>query len=188
MLLEVKNLSVSFPEFTLHPVSFTLDRGEILALVGESGSGKTTLARAVACLSDPMARVSGQVYLDGRELLGMGERERRPLRMKEFALSFQREQSAPAVHDALCEVNPPGKRMAPDTQIESLRRMDRQFHDSLQKKWSVSFPDTITPFPQNAIGKACSPERSVRKRVDESGKKLRFRKSGIILFQKCRIG
>ena len=28
MLLEVKNLSVSFPEFTLHPVSFTLDRGE----------------------------------------------------------------------------------------------------------------------------------------------------------------
>ena len=86
MLLEVKNLSVSFPEFTLHPVSFTLDRGEILALVGESGSGKTTL---VACLSDPMARVSGQVYLDGRELLGMGERERRPLRMKEFALSFQ---------------------------------------------------------------------------------------------------
>ena len=89
MLLEVKNLSVSFPEFTLHPVSFTLDRGEILALVGESGSGKTTLARAVACLSDPMARVSGQVYLDGRELLGMGEKERRPLRMKEFALSFQ---------------------------------------------------------------------------------------------------
>ena len=70
-------------------MSFTLDRGEILALVGESGSGKTTLARAVACLSDPMARVSGQVYLDGRELLGMGEKERRPLRMKEFALSFQ---------------------------------------------------------------------------------------------------
>ena len=89
MLLEVKNLSVSFPEFTLHPVSFTLERGEILALVGESGSGKTTLARAIACLSDPMARVSGEVLLNGRELLGMKERDRKPLRMKEFALSFQ---------------------------------------------------------------------------------------------------
>ena len=42
MLLEVNNLSVSYPEFTLHPVSFALDAGEMLTIVGESGSGKTT--------------------------------------------------------------------------------------------------------------------------------------------------
>ena len=89
MLLEVNNLSVSYPEFTLHPVSFALDAGEMLTIVGESGSGKTTLARAIACLSEPEAQVSGQVYLNGRELLAMDERARRPLRMKEFALSFQ---------------------------------------------------------------------------------------------------
>ena len=89
MLLEVNNLSVSYPEFTLHPVSFTLDAGEMLTIVGESGSGKTTLARAIACLSEPEAQISGQVYLNGRELLAMDERARRPLRMKEFALSFQ---------------------------------------------------------------------------------------------------
>ena len=53
MLLEVNNLSVSYPEFTLHPVSFALDAGEMLTIVGESGSGKTTLARAIACLSEP---------------------------------------------------------------------------------------------------------------------------------------
>ena len=69
MLLEVNNLSVSYPEFTLHPVSFALDAGEMLTIVGESGSGKTTLARAIACLSEPEAQVSGQVYLNGRELL-----------------------------------------------------------------------------------------------------------------------
>ena len=85
MLLEVNNLSVSYPEFTLHPVSFALDAGEMLTIVGESGSGKTPLARAIACLSEP----EGQVYLNGRELLAMDERARRPLRMKEFALSFQ---------------------------------------------------------------------------------------------------
>ena len=59
MLLEVNNLSVSYPEFTLHPVSFTLDAGEMLTIVGESGSGKTTLARAIACLSEPEAQISG---------------------------------------------------------------------------------------------------------------------------------
>ena len=89
MLLEVNNLSVSYPEFTLHPVSFALDAGEMLTIVGESGSGKTTLARAIACLSEPEAQVSGQVYLNGRERRAMDERARRPLRMKEFALSFQ---------------------------------------------------------------------------------------------------
>ena len=51
MLLEVNNLSVSYPEFTLHPVSFALDAGEMLTIVGESGSGKATLARAIACPS-----------------------------------------------------------------------------------------------------------------------------------------
>ncbi len=44
MLLEMNNLSVSYPEFTLHPVSFALDAGEMLTIVGESGSGKSTLA------------------------------------------------------------------------------------------------------------------------------------------------
>ena len=39
MLLEVNNLSVSYPEFTLHPVSFALVAGEMLTIVGESGSG-----------------------------------------------------------------------------------------------------------------------------------------------------
>ena len=48
MLLEVKNLSVSFPEFTLHPVSFTLERGEILALVGEAGGGRGADSTAAA--------------------------------------------------------------------------------------------------------------------------------------------
>ncbi|MFQ7855264.1 MAG: hypothetical protein ACLRIS_09160 [Flavonifractor plautii] len=36
------------------------------------------MARAIACLSEPEAQVSGQVYLNGRELLAMDERARRP--------------------------------------------------------------------------------------------------------------
>ena len=44
-LLEVRNLTVSYQDFTLHPISFTVERGEIVAVAGESGSGKTTLLR-----------------------------------------------------------------------------------------------------------------------------------------------
>ena len=70
-LLEVKNLSLSYPEFSLHPLSFSLDYGEILAVVGESGSGKTTLLKGLSCLWEEGVKVSGQVLLEGRELLEM---------------------------------------------------------------------------------------------------------------------
>lgn len=60
MLLEMNNLSVSYPEFTLHPVSFALDAGEMLTIVGESGSGKTTLARAIACCPSQRPRSAGR--------------------------------------------------------------------------------------------------------------------------------
>jgi peptide/nickel transport system ATP-binding protein len=58
-------------------VSFDLRRGEILGLVGESGSGKTTLGRTIL---DLVHATSGSIRLDGRELVGLPEREFRPLR------------------------------------------------------------------------------------------------------------
>ena len=79
ILLEVKELSLSYPEFSLHPLSFSLDSGEILAVVGESGSGKTTLLKGLSCLWEEGVKVSGQVLLEGRELLGMKEEQRRQL-------------------------------------------------------------------------------------------------------------
>lgn len=89
ILLEVKELSLSYPEFSLHPLSFSLDSGEILAVVGESGSGKTTLLKGLSCLWEEGVKVSGQVLLEGRELLGMKEEQRRQLRMKELSVAFQ---------------------------------------------------------------------------------------------------
>ncbi len=88
-LLEVKDLSLSYPEFSLHPLSFSLDRGEIMAVVGESGSGKTTLLKGLSCLWEEGVKVSGRVLLEGRELLGMKEEQRRQLRMRSFAVAFQ---------------------------------------------------------------------------------------------------
>lgn len=70
-LLEARDLLVRYPGMrrdappALQGVSFTLARGERLAIVGESGSGKTTLARALLRLLTPQA---GQVLLRGEDL------------------------------------------------------------------------------------------------------------------------
>jgi peptide/nickel transport system ATP-binding protein len=60
-------------------VSFTLERGELLALVGESGCGKTTTAQTVLRLVDP---VSGRIAFDGRDITSLANRDLRPLRRR----------------------------------------------------------------------------------------------------------
>jgi oligopeptide/dipeptide ABC transporter ATP-binding protein len=58
-------------------VSFTLERGELLALVGESGCGKTTTAQTVLRLLEP---VGGRITFHGEDITSLGQRELRPLR------------------------------------------------------------------------------------------------------------
>src|ERR1700728_5284845 len=69
----------------LRGVSFTVDRGQLVALRGRSGSGKTTLLNIIGGLDDPTA---GQVWVDGREVNRMSERERLALRRETGALIF----------------------------------------------------------------------------------------------------
>ncbi len=63
----------------LRDVSFTLRRGHTLGVVGESGSGKTTLGLTLLRLLEP---TRGEVWFDGRDLLRVGESERRALRRR----------------------------------------------------------------------------------------------------------
>jgi len=60
-------------------VSFTLERGELLALVGESGCGKTTTAQTVLRLLEPVA---GRISFHGDDITSLGQRELRPLRRR----------------------------------------------------------------------------------------------------------
>lgn len=89
MLLQVQDLSVTYPHFQLHPLSFHLDQGEILSIVGESGSGKTSLLQAISALLPPEGKAQGQVLLHGKDFLAMAESSRRPLRMKVLSIAFQ---------------------------------------------------------------------------------------------------
>jgi putative ABC transport system ATP-binding protein len=70
----------------LRGASFTVDRGQLVALRGRSGSGKTTLLNIIGGLDDPTA---GRVWVDGREVNRMTERERLALRRDRVAFIFQ---------------------------------------------------------------------------------------------------
>jgi putative ABC transport system ATP-binding protein len=70
----------------LRGVSFTVDRGQLVALRGRSGSGKTTLLNIIGGLDDPTA---GQVWVDGREVNRMSENKRLALRRDTIAFIFQ---------------------------------------------------------------------------------------------------
>jgi putative ABC transport system ATP-binding protein len=70
----------------LRGVSFTVGRGQLVALRGRSGSGKTTLLNIIGGLDDP---TTGRVWVDSRELNKMTERERLALRRDQVAFIFQ---------------------------------------------------------------------------------------------------
>jgi oligopeptide transport system ATP-binding protein len=98
VLLEVKNLTKHFPitrgiifqkvvglNKAVDDVSFEIHRGETLGLVGESGCGKSTLGRTILRL---LEATSGEVWFEGREILGLSYHEMRELR-RDMQIIFQ---------------------------------------------------------------------------------------------------
>lgn len=81
VLLEVRNLTKVFGSGShevraVDGVSFTVQRGEIIAIVGESGSGKSTLARMLLRLSNP---TSGEILMNGEDVTKLkGPRNLKP--------------------------------------------------------------------------------------------------------------
>jgi peptide/nickel transport system ATP-binding protein len=103
-LLTVKNLSVDFhtARGTVHAVkgvSWSVARGETLAILGESGSGKSVSANAVMNLLDipPAEIVSGEIFYEGEDLLKVSYEKHRALNGKKIAMIFQ---------DPLSHLNP----------------------------------------------------------------------------------
>lgn len=75
-------------------VSFTLDKGETLAVVGESGSGKSLTALAVMGLLPRHASVKGHVEWKGQDIVPWPDKRRRVLRGKDMAMIFQEPMSS----------------------------------------------------------------------------------------------
>jgi oligopeptide/dipeptide ABC transporter ATP-binding protein len=94
-MLEVRDLHVHYHTSggavrAVNGVSFDIRRGERFGLVGESGSGKSTIALALLRLIRPPGRIeSGQVVLDGTDLLALSDEEMREARLAQIALVAQ---------------------------------------------------------------------------------------------------
>ncbi len=93
--LEVKDLRTSFfiPAGEVKSVdgsTFNVDKGKILGIVGESGSGKSVTAYSLMqILSHPGKIVGGSIKLEGRELVGLPERELAKIRGGKISIIFQ---------------------------------------------------------------------------------------------------
>jgi microcin C transport system ATP-binding protein len=95
-LLDVQNLSVAFRQggkisTAVDGVSFSINRGECVALVGESGSGKSVSALSVLkLLPYPTAsHPTGSIRFKGRDLLPLNEHEMREVRGNDISIIFQ---------------------------------------------------------------------------------------------------
>jgi oligopeptide/dipeptide ABC transporter ATP-binding protein len=121
-LLDVRDLRVAFRTEegvvqAVDEVSFTLDRGEVLAVVGESGSGKSVTAMTLMGLTrSGTAQISGTARLGELDLVGAGDEELRRVRGEEIAMIFQ---------DPMTSLNP-------------VHRVGRQIVEQIQAHRDVS--------------------------------------------------
>lgn len=90
-LLEVKSISKTYGSgeaavHALKDVSFSVPKGEFVAIVGESGSGKTTLLNMVGALDNP---TSGKVFIDGKDIFAMKDSSLTIFRRRNIGFIFQ---------------------------------------------------------------------------------------------------
>ena len=91
MILELEHIYKNYEQGkmevpVLKDISFSVEKGEYVAIMGPSGSGKTTLMNIIGCLDRP---TSGSYRLAGRDLNQLSEREMSDVRLHEIGFVFQ---------------------------------------------------------------------------------------------------
>ena len=116
----------------LHGVSFTVERGEVLAIMGPSGSGKSTLMNMIGCLDIP---TSGDYFLEGELISSLDDDELALVRNRKIGFVFQKFNLLPRA-TALANVELPlryagidgERKMLAQKALESVGLGDRIYH------------------------------------------------------------
>ena len=171
-LLEVNDLHTSF--FTpvgevkaVNGVSFNLDRGKVLGIVGESGSGKSVTAYSIMQILEKTGKiVSGSIKVDGKELVGISEKEMKNVRGNKISIIFQ---------DPMTSLNPTytighqlmeaillhtdrNKREAYDRAVEMLRLLNVNEPEKRMKQYPFEFSGGMRQRVMIAMALACEPD------------------------------
>ena len=146
-MLEIKDLRVRFHDAdhdAVRGISLTVADGEIMGLVGESGSGKTVTAMVVSgLLPRKRADVSGQVLLDGKDLLALDGAAMRKRQGCAISVVFQEPMSAmnpvmrigPQVEEALREHTKLSAEERKERALQALRDVDLADAEAIYEKY-----------------------------------------------------
>ncbi|TGR65724.1 ABC transporter ATP-binding protein [bacterium M00.F.Ca.ET.194.01.1.1] len=136
-ILTVENLTTSFRRKgawtpVVNDVSFAVNAGETIAIVGESGSGKSVTAMSIMrLLPEKNARVTGNIKLDGREILTLPEKDMQDIRGNQIAMIFQ---------EPMTSLNPV---MSVGRQIAEAMRRHQQIGMSEAKAQTIKLLDRV---------------------------------------------
>ena len=148
-LVEIKNLSIRFPEGNstfeaVKGISFSIGKGEIVGVVGESGSGKSMSALALMGLLPKDAEIaSGSLCFQGEDLVTMKPEKRRQLCGSKMAMVFQEPMTAmdplmrigPQVEEALAVHTQLTKEQRRARALETLRDVDLPAPEEIYRKY-----------------------------------------------------
>ena len=170
--VEIRDLRIHFPTDdglvkAVDGLSFSVERGKTLAIVGESGSGKSVTSLGILGLYNQRnSRISGEIYLDGQELVSAPAETVRRLRGQKMAMIFQDPLSSlhpyytvgSQIVEAYRVHNDVSKKAGRTRAIELLRRVGIPEPDRRVDDYPHQFSGGMRQRAMIAMSLSCNPE------------------------------